>query len=162
MEQSTQPFRAVFIALGSNLGNPEANLKAAVQALRQSPALENVRASRFTRTSPVGPIRDQPDFLNGVVAAQSAWEPERLLGHLHALEATLGLERQKKIRQGPRLIDLDLLIVGELVCHSNTLTLPHPRMTERRFVLEPLAQLAPAFRHPVSGQTISALLEALP
>ena len=105
---------------------------------------------------------EQDDFLNGAVAAESDWEPEELLQHLHALEAQLGLVRGTKVRWGPRPIDLDLLMVGDLVLDTPRLRLPHPELPKRRFVLEPLAELAPMAVHPATGQTMAQMLKALP
>lgn len=103
----------------------------------------------------------QPEYLNAVVGARTTWTPHDLLALLQGIEARLGRERSREERWGPRPIDLDLLMVGDLVVESQTLTLPHPEMTRRRFVLEPLAELAPQAVHPTTGQTVLALLEGL-
>lgn len=155
-------FRRVYIGLGSNREDPAHQLERAAAALRASPALHQVRVSSLTWTRPSGPIADQPDFLNGAAGALSDESPERLLSILHEIEASLGLDRASKVPQGPRRVDLDLLLVGDLVRRSETLTLPHPELCRRRFVLEPLAELDPGIVEPVSGRTIAQLLEALP
>jgi len=153
------PFRPVFIALGSNLDDPSTMVKQAVAVLQSSAAFQEIRVSKLRWTAPVGPA-GQGEYLNGVVAAQSDWEPECLLALLHSIEAKLGRTRHGQ-RWGARRIDLDLLMVGDLIRRTASLTLPHPEMTERSFVMEPLAELAPDTRHPTDGRTMAAHSEAL-
>ena len=122
-------------------------------------AFKNVRVSSFRVTKPVGDVA-QSDYVNGVMAAESDWAPECLLALLHSVEASLGRNRAHEVHWGPRPIDLDLLMVGDRVIDSPSLTLPHPEMTHRRFVLEPLDELAPTAVHPLSGLCVHSLLEA--
>jgi 2-amino-4-hydroxy-6-hydroxymethyldihydropteridine diphosphokinase len=146
----------VTLALGSNLGDRLANLQAAVAAL--APYVEVQQASQVYETAPWG-ITDQPCFLNQVVRGRTRLAPEALLGHLKAVEARLG--RQKTIRYGPRLIDLDIIFYGSLVYVAPELTIPHPRLAERAFVLVPLAELAPELEHPLTRQTMRQMLAPL-
>ena len=120
--------------------------------------MRNIRCSTFRTTKPVGDI-PQPDYVNAALIGESEWHPECLLSLLHSIEMSLGRNRICEVRWGPRPIDLDLLMVGNMVVHSPSITLPHPEMTRRRFVLEPLAELAPSAVHPITGQTMSRLLE---
>jgi 2-amino-4-hydroxy-6-hydroxymethyldihydropteridine diphosphokinase len=143
----------VYIALGSNLGNRQANLRAALVAL--PPAVRPLAASKIYETDPWG-YADQPAFLNQVVQADTRLSPSDLLVYIKRLETGLG--RQPTFQYGPRLIDLDILFYDDLVLETPQLSLPHPRLAERAFVLVPLADLAPALRHPVSGLTITDLL----
>jgi len=142
----------VFLALGSNLGDRLANLEAATHSLQ--PALHILARSPVYETAPWG-YTDQPDFLNQVIKAKTTLPPEQLLTILKSIEATLG--RTPTIRYGPRTIDLDILLYDELVMETPQLTIPHPRLAERAFVLYPLADLAPDLRHPVSGSTVRQL-----
>jgi 2-amino-4-hydroxy-6-hydroxymethyldihydropteridine diphosphokinase len=129
------------------------------RALRELAALGRVRRiSSFHPTRPEGYL-DQPDFVNAVAEIDTGLAPEDLLAGTRAIERRLG--RTATFRNGPRVIDIDLIDVRGLVHDSATLTLPHPRMTSRRFVLEPLVEIAPRWRHPVTGETVSALLAAL-
>jgi 2-amino-4-hydroxy-6-hydroxymethyldihydropteridine diphosphokinase len=144
----------VFIALGTNLGDREANLQRAKTAL--SPEVHLVRESSIYETAPWG-FKDQPDFLNQVIEARTDLSPRALLAHLKAIEARLG--RQKTFRNGPRLIDLDILFYGSRIIRESDLQIPHPRLADRAFVLVPLAELAPDFLHPRRMVTIRALLE---
>ena len=145
----------IYLALGSNLGDRLANLAAARASL--PPSVNLVRVSPIYETIPWG-YDDQPDFLNQVLQAETDLEPEALLTFLKQIEGQLG--RLPTFRNGPRLIDIDILLYGQLVYQSPTLTIPHPRFAERAFVLFPLAYLAPDLVHPVSGQTVRALQTA--
>ena len=151
--------REVFTALGSNKGNRMAHIEAALDALRASGAFELVRTSTWWETAPVGPVA-QGDFINGAAATRSTWEPDEILELLLDIETRLG--RKRSVRYGPRIIDLDLLMVGDLIVSTDQLTLPHPAMAERRFVLGPLAEVAPNAVHPGEGLTIDGLLARLP
>lgn len=143
--------------LGANIGNPRRQLALAVERLRG--LLTDVRASGVYHTRPVG-YAEQPDFLNLVVTGRSREPPERLLAA--ALEIEQGLGRIRTFPNAPRTIDIDLLAVGERVIERTGLRLPHPRMHERAFVLVPLAEVAPSWRHPTLGQTAEEMLTALP
>lgn len=142
-----------YIGLGSNLGDRKANLQRALELLTEN-RVEILRVSDFIVTKPFG-VTDQPDFLNGVV--EIAWEktPEELLDILLKVERDMGRIRQR--HWGERNIDLDLLLLGDAILTTPSLTLPHPGIAERAFVLEPLFQLAPKLMHPVKHKTISQL-----
>jgi 2-amino-4-hydroxy-6-hydroxymethyldihydropteridine diphosphokinase len=142
----------VYLGLGSNLGERRAYLLAAAAAL--PPPVKVLRASSIYETEPWG-YRDQPSFLNQVIEAETDLPPLELLAHLKQIEANLG--RQPTFRYGPRLIDLDILFYGDQAIDLPGLTIPHPRLAERAFVLAPLAELAPALRHPLTGKTILEL-----
>jgi 2-amino-4-hydroxy-6-hydroxymethyldihydropteridine diphosphokinase len=148
------------IALGSNLnsrfGNREANLR---EAVRRIGGLGEVRAvSSFFDTEPVG-FLEQPRFLNGALLLETELEPVALMRGLLSIERGMGRERDGAVAKGPRVIDLDLLLYGDVVVETEELTLPHPEMQDRRFVLEPLAEIAPDWVHPVLGVTVVAMLE---
>ena len=144
------------IALGSNI-DPERNL---AEGLRRLARRVRVTAtSRVYRTPPWG-LPDQPDFLNAAVLAETDLAPLTLLDQLQAIEAWQG--RLRGERWGPRTLDLDLLLYGDAVLDTPRLTVPHPRLHERRFALVPLCDLIPETRHPVLGRTLRELLDALP
>jgi 2-amino-4-hydroxy-6-hydroxymethyldihydropteridine diphosphokinase len=145
----------VILGLGANLGDPVAQLARAVAAL--DAVVRIGRVSSVYRTEPVG-YRGQPDFFNLVVTGTARGEPEQVLGALLEVEAALG--RERSFTNAPRTIDIDLLAFGARVMESPGLTLPHPRMHQRGFVLRPLAEIAPEWRHPVLGQTARELLSS--
>lgn len=144
----------VYVALGSNLGDPAARVRAGAQALGKLPGTRLVRCSSLYRTAPVG-ITDQPDFINAVCAADTSMPAGAFMQALLDIEHAQG--RQRDIPGGPRTLDLDLLLYGELACHEPGLTLPHPRLHERAFVLYPLSEIAPGLSIPGRGQ-VEALL----
>jgi 2-amino-4-hydroxy-6-hydroxymethyldihydropteridine diphosphokinase len=144
-----------YVGLGGNLGDRLANLDRAVELLRHEPGLRVVGVSSFRETDPVGYV-DQPRFLNGAVALETGLGPRVLLDRLLAIERALGRERTGP-RFGPRTIDLDLLLYGAETVDEPGLTVPHPRLAERRFVLEPLAELDPDLALP-DGRRIAELL----
>ena len=146
-----------FIGLGGNLDNPRQYLDRAVGLLARDPDLEVVRVSSFRETEPVG-YADQPPFLNGAVELETELEARELLERLLEVERALGRERSGP-RFGPRTIDLDLLLYGEETVDEPGLTVPHPRLHERRFALEPLAELDPALVVPGRGRVAALLAE---
>ena len=144
-----------YIGLGSNLGAREENLRAALERLGRVGPL---RVSRLRETEPVG-VTDQPRFLNAAAELETDLGPRELLARLLEIERELGRERVAETRWGPRPIDLDLLVYGEEAIDEPGLTVPHPRLAERRFALEPLHELAPELRLP-DGRRIRDLLDA--
>lgn len=156
--QQSADATTAYIALGSNLGDRERTLRSAITALRQLGSVDAV--SSFYETAPVG-IVEQPDFLNAVVALRTLLPPQELMAALLRIEQQHGRDRSASLAKGPRTLDLDLLSYGDSVTETPTLTLPHPSLAERRFVLAPLTEIAPHWRHPVSGKTAAALLSEL-
>jgi 2-amino-4-hydroxy-6-hydroxymethyldihydropteridine diphosphokinase len=148
-----------YIALGSNLGDREKTLATARDRLGRLGRVEI--CSSLYETEPVG-FQDQPAFLNSVVALETKLEPLALLQGLLAIERELGRDRSQGVLNGPRTLDLDLLLMGDTVIVGEELRLPHPALVRRRFVLAPLAEIAPQLRHPQCNQTIAELLALLP
>ena len=144
------------IALGSNRGDSRAILDAAIRAIEAMPGGTLVCCSTWHETMPVGPIA-QGKFLNGAVLVETTLAPPDLLRRLLEIERAHGRDRSAEQRWGPRTLDLDILLIGERVMHTQELTLPHPRMHERGFVLGPLVEIAPELRHPVLQMTIREL-----
>jgi len=149
----------VYVGVGANLGTPRETIAAALALLDQESDVELVAVSTLRETDPVG-YEEQPRFLNGVVQLGTELSPRELLARLLAIETRLGRVRGQGPRFGPRTIDLDLLLYGEETVDEPGLTLPHPRLHERRFVLEPLAELDPALEVPGRGP-VQALLAGL-
>jgi 2-amino-4-hydroxy-6-hydroxymethyldihydropteridine diphosphokinase len=137
-----------FVALGSNLGEPQATVQAALAALESLPRSTLVAASSLYLSAPVG-LRNQPDFINAVAALDTQLSPDALLEELFAIEARFG--RKREFHHAPRTLDLDLLLYGDKTRGAARLTLPHPRMHERAFVLLPLLELAPDIVIPERG-----------
>lgn len=146
----------IYLGLGTNLGDRAANLRRALMAL--GPDVRVQRVSRCYESEPAY-VLDQPRFLNLAAEAATDLQPAEVLERLKSIEVALG--RVAGLRFGPRLIDLDLLLYGDQVLEAPNLIVPHPRMAERAFVLVPLAELAPALRHPRLGRAISELCQAL-
>jgi 2-amino-4-hydroxy-6-hydroxymethyldihydropteridine diphosphokinase len=146
-----------YVALGSNLGDRDGTIRAAVATLAAVPGVEVVAVSSLRETDPIG-FLDQPRFLNGAAAVETTLAPGELLRTLLEVERSLGRTRDGP-PQGPRTIDLDLLLYGDRVVDEPGLELPHPRLHERRFVLEPLAELAPGLEVPGKGKVETLLAE---
>lgn len=147
----------VAIALGSNLGDSRTILMAAIDQLSQDPKIKLQATSHWYQTAAVGP--PQPDYLNGCVSILTTYSPEVLLERLLAIESQFG--RVRRERWGPRTLDLDVLLFGQSVIQTPTLTVPHPYLHERAFVLAPLAEICPGWIHPVLKQTIAELAKAV-
>lgn len=147
-----------YIGLGSNIGRRPSNLKKAIRMLARTAGISVEKISPFYETSPVGP--EQRDFINAAVRITTGLAPLDLLKTIKDIEKIMGRRRQK--RWGPRLIDLDILLYGDLVLKKRELTLPHPAMAGRLFVLVPLAVIAPKAVHPALGKTITRLMREFP
>ena len=150
--------KTIYLALGSNIGDREGNLRAAILSISAA-GIQVLRESPIYETEPVG-YADQRWFLNMVVEAGTALFPMQLLTRTGKIERALG--RMRTLPNGPRTIDIDILLYGDAVMRTPRLEIPHPRMHERRFVLAPLADLAPGLRHPLLKKSIRQLLEAAP
>jgi len=148
-----------YIGLGSNLGEREAMIRLALDDLARLPETRLVRASSLYDTEPVGEV-DQPNFLNAVALIDTELTPRQLLWNLLLIEKRLGRVRTQQ-RWGPRTIDLDLLLYGNLVIDEPDLKIPHPELLRRSFVLVPLVELDPLLTHPVSGETLLTQLSRL-
>jgi 2-amino-4-hydroxy-6-hydroxymethyldihydropteridine diphosphokinase len=149
--------KVVYLSLGSNVGDRAANISSALERLRALGQIEKV--SSFYETEPVE-FTAQPWFLNCAVKLDTEKMPKQLLSGILDVEQQMGRRRIRK--KGPRTIDIDILFFGNSIIDTKGLTVPHPAMHERRFVLEPLAEIAPDVRHPVFKQTIRELRDALP
>jgi len=149
-----------YVAVGSNLGDRWGNLALAARLLRAAPLAAVTRASRVYDTEPVGP--PQPRYLNAVLELETGRPPAALHRLLREVEEEAFRDRRAGLRWGARTLDLDLLLWGDAVVREPALTVPHPRMARRRFVLAPLSELAPGLVVPGTGATVAALLEAAP
>lgn len=155
MPPASQPSATSYIALGSNLGDREASLRAALASLASLGTVSAI--SSFYETDPVGDI-PQPAFLNAVAELQTTLPPDELLAAMLRIEQQQGRDRNSSPPKGPRTLDLDLLCYGDLLVHTPTLTLPHPGLAQRGFVLVPLEEIAPQWQHPATGKSAMQLL----
>ena len=149
---------AVYLGLGSNIGNRKENIRQALDQL-QTADLRLLRVSSLYETEPMG-FHDQPWFLNQVAEFATELSPLQVLKRIQDVEKTLG--RKREIVNGPRTIDIDILLFGDVIMKTADLTIPHPRYRERRFVLEPLLELNPALKDPETGQSLSAMMASIP
>jgi len=154
-----RPLVRAYVGLGANLGDREATIRRAVELVGELDSVAVVGVSSLRETEPWGPV-EQPRYLNGAVAVETDLPPRELLEALLDVERRLGRARDDEERWGPRTIDLDLLLYGDLVLDEPGLDVPHPRLHERKFALEPLAELAPDALVPGRG-TVAELLRAL-
>ena len=150
-----------YIALGANLGEKADTLLRALEMLNQREGMKVRRVSQFIRTTAAGGPDEQPAYFNAASEIETTLSPDDLLGVLQEIESALGRDRTREQRWGPRTCDLDLLLVGDIVIKTEVLTIPHPRMHERSFVLQPLAQIAPHALHPVLNKSVAELLAEL-
>ncbi len=155
----TRGWERVFIGIGSNLGDSGSIFEYAINLLKNHEEIRFISKSDYIQTKPYG-VLDQPDFLNGVLELETVLSPIQLLEYLKAIEAKAG--RIKGPRWGPRCLDLDILFYGECIVREKNLTIPHADLNNRRFVLEPLFQLEPYLKHPITGETVKQMLEQLP
>lgn len=151
-------WHTVYLAVGSNMGDSRKLILEAVEKLSQKEEIRQVQASELIITKPYGPV-EQDDFVNGCIKLQTLLNPEELLMFLHELEAQA--DRRREVHWGPRTLDLDIIFYDKLVYESDDLIIPHVDMHNRQFVLEPLMQLCPNYRHPILGQTVEQMYTKL-
>lgn len=156
--QIEREWHTAYIALGSNMGNREAYLSEAVKALDTLKGCVVEKVSTFLETPPYG-VTEQADFLNGCLKLRTLLYPKELLAELNRLEKEAG--RERIVHWGPRTLDLDIIFYDDLICEEDNLCIPHIEMQKRKFVLEPLEEIAPYKRHPVTGKTVREMLMEL-
>lgn len=160
MSKSEPTANTAYIALGSNLGDRHAMIRSALTSLRATPGVEVIAVSRIIETAPVGGP-GQGAYLNAAAELRTTLSPRDLLNTCLSIERAHGRDRASAQHWGPRVLDIDLLLYGGRIIDEPGLCVPHPRMLERRFVLAPLAEIAPAAMHPIEGLTIESLLDRL-
>lgn len=146
-----------YIALGSNLGKRQMTLRGAIARLGELAGTKVLAVANFRFTAPVGGPAGQPEYLNGAVKIETSFGAAELMRELLRIEQEFGRDRSREERNGPRVLDLDLLMYDDLVIDEPGLTVPHPRMAERLFVLDPLSEIAAEVLHPVLKETIAEL-----
>jgi len=156
--QIKRGWKQVYLGVGSNMGDCRGTIENAVKRLMECDEVRNVKCSELIVTKPYGGV-EQDDFLNGAIGLETLMTPEELLDFLHRLEKEAG--RERKVHWGPRTLDLDILFYQEFVSDAPHLTIPHPDMENRMFVLAPLAQLCPYYQNPVTGKSVRQMLEEL-
>ncbi len=156
--EACRKWQKVYIGIGSNMGDKEENIRSAIRYLSETRGVQVEEVSTLIRTEPYG-YKEQDEFLNGCLKLRTWFPPEKLLKRLQEIERFL--HRERRIHWGPRTIDLDILLYGGEVIHTKDLCVPHPDMANRRFVLEPLDEIAGWFWHPTAEKTIHQLRKAL-
>jgi dihydroneopterin aldolase/2-amino-4-hydroxy-6-hydroxymethyldihydropteridine diphosphokinase len=151
-------WHTAYLAVGSNIGDSSAIIARALSKLKNHRLIRNVKDSELIVTKPYGPV-EQADFLNGCIKLETLLDPEALLALLHQIEAEA--DRKREIHWGPRTLDLDIIFYDKLVYESCDLIIPHADMQNRAFVLKPLMQLCPNYRHPLLGLTVEAMYAAV-
>lgn len=147
-----------YLSVGSNMGDRKKYLEDGIEALKAHPLMKHVKVSELIETAPYGGV-EQADFLNAAIGLETLLDPEALLEVLHEIENAAG--RKRTLRWGPRTLDLDILFFDKLVYESDTLVIPHPDLHNREFVLKPLSNIAPNYRHPLLGMTVNQELAEL-
>ena len=151
-------WKQVYLGIGSNMGNKRGFLEFGLQEIKNHPAIKDVKCSEIVRTAPYGGV-EQDDFLNGAIGLKTLLPPYELLSFLQETEAKAG--RERKVHWGPRTLDLDILFYQDFMSDDAKLTVPHPDMANRRFVLEPLMELCPGYINPVKGKSVRDMLAEL-